>query len=276
MKLFGYDISDAHVDERQTFDDWAQPLFVKGGEIGCLTMHGLGGTPANVRIVAERLAREGYTVFSPLLPGHGTSVREQSRATGLQWHEAAAAGVKRLRDEGCTKVFVMGLSLGGVLAGLMAEETEIDGACMVCAPVRMRGFLRVSRLIRHLAPFVTYPDPPVADDPESQLRARYTQMYSGFCPRKLQDLKLLCDRLVAGLDRICCPLLLVQAAGDDKVDPVSASIVVRGAVHAPRIDYRFLYHSPHGCTYGPEREAAAEECARFIRSVLDNAPTSRL
>jgi hypothetical protein len=37
------------LDTRPPFDDdLSQPLFHKGSAVGCITLHGIGGTPANI------------------------------------------------------------------------------------------------------------------------------------------------------------------------------------------------------------------------------------
>ena len=117
MKIFGYEPNRAMLDEHPPFDAVAAPYFHQGGEVGCLVLHGIGGTPANVRLVAEALAREGCTVYAPLLPGHGETIRALDRSTGAQWLHAAFAAYDRLRAAGCTKIVPIGLSLGGILAG---------------------------------------------------------------------------------------------------------------------------------------------------------------
>ena len=73
-------VLDEHID----FDnDIARPLFHQGNEIGCITLHGIGGTPANIRVVADALIERGYTVVSPTLPGHGETVRALNSSTGV-------------------------------------------------------------------------------------------------------------------------------------------------------------------------------------------------
>ena len=48
------------MDVRPPFDgDLSQPLFVKGGTVGCLVLHGIGGTPANVRVIVDALIEKG-------------------------------------------------------------------------------------------------------------------------------------------------------------------------------------------------------------------------
>jgi esterase/lipase len=95
-------------------------------------------------------------------------------------------------------------------------------------------------------------------------------MYGGFSTRKLVDLGRLARKLKKNLDKIDCPTLLVSAGQDDKVDPASIEIFCTGAVNAPSVDLSEFDHSPHGCTYGPEREQVAACCAEFVSDLVDN------
>lgn len=260
----------AVLDQRPPFDDdLSQPLFHKGNEIGCITLHGIGGTPANIRVVADALIQKGYTVLSPMIPGHGETVRAQNASTGAQWLDSIRAAHRRLTDEGCTQIYALGLSLGGILCGLLAEEAHLDGLVLLCTPIKMKRYLRVARALSPIIPVVGYPEsrggkPAWGDNP-------YAQMYGGFSTRKLVDLSRLAKRLTRNLDKIDCPTLLVLAGRDDKVDPVSIEIFCTGAVNAPSVDLAVFEDSPHGCTYGPEREQIAARCAEFVSALVDNA-----
>ena len=44
--------------------------FFPGGRIGFLLVHGLAGTPAEMKILGKRLNRYGFTVLCPQLAGH--------------------------------------------------------------------------------------------------------------------------------------------------------------------------------------------------------------
>ena len=259
----------AVLDQRPPFDDdLSQPLFHKGNEIGCITLHGIGGTPANIRVVADALIAKGYTVISPMIPGHGETVRAQNASTGAQWQNAIRAAYERLKDEGCTQVYALGLSLGGILCGLLAEEEHLDGLALICTPIRMKRYLRTARTLSPIIPVVGYPEsrggkPAWGDN-------LYAQMYGGFSTRKLVDLGRLAKKLKRNLDKIDCPTLLISAAQDDKVDPASIEIFCTGAINVPSVDLAEFDHSPHGCTYGPERELVAVRCADFVSTLVDN------
>lgn len=265
----------AVLDQRPPFDDdFSQPLFHKGNEVGCITLHGIGGTPANIRVVADALIQKGYTVISPVIPGHGETVRAQNASTAEQWLEGIRAAYRKLKDEGCTQIFALGLSLGGILCGLLAEEEHLSGLALICTPIRMKRYLRVARALSPIIPVVGYPEgrggKPVWGE------NLYAQMYGGFSTRKLVDLSRLARKLKRDLEKIDCPALIVAAADDDKVDPASVEIFMRGAVNAPGVDYALFEHSPHGCTYGPEKVLVAARCAEFVSALVDNPPAGSI
>ena len=248
-------------DERPAFDSLAAPLFFRGGDTGCIVLHGIGGTPANVRVVADRLIAAGCTVNAPLLPGHGETVRAQNSATAGQWLSCVEASYDRLLEAGCTQIFAIGLSLGGILSGVLATIRPLAGLGLVCAPVIMQPFLDNVRRVSPFVPYVRYCGPQDAD-PQAQ-------MYQGFATGKLRDLNRLRKRLIRSMGDIRCPILVLQAAHDNKVDPRSIDVIRAHAVHAPSIDYHLLPNSPHGCTYGPERDLAASLCAAFVQNTVD-------
>ena len=56
------------IEEKDEIED--RSMFVPGGRVGVLLIHGLGGTPVELRFIAQGLARAGYTVYCCQLAGH--------------------------------------------------------------------------------------------------------------------------------------------------------------------------------------------------------------
>jgi carboxylesterase len=256
------------LDHRPPFDnDLSQPLFIHGSKVGCITLHGIGGTPANIRVVADALAAKGYTVISPMIPGHGETVRAQNASTGEEWMQCIRDAYRKLKDVGCEQIYALGLSLGGILCGLLAEEEHLDGLALICAPIRMQRFLRIARAASFIIPVVSYPEseegkPVWRDNP-------YAQMYDGFSTKKLIDLGRLSKHLKRNLSKIDCPTLMVSAKFDDKVGPETLEIFRKGATNVPSVEYVLFEQSPHGCTYGQEKEKVAAKCAAFVSGLVD-------
>src|SRR5689334_23628869 len=85
-----------------------------------LLLHGFTGSPWEVRPLGDSLAARGYHVYAPLLPGHGTTPEAMLYVTHLDWEREAERGLQALK--GFEHVFVAGLSLGSLLALLVAAR----------------------------------------------------------------------------------------------------------------------------------------------------------
>ncbi|HWR23166.1 MAG TPA: alpha/beta fold hydrolase [Feifaniaceae bacterium] len=245
-------------DTLQAFDALARPYFHKGGAVGCLLMHGFTGTPANVRFIADALALKGYTVYSPMLSGHGTSLKDMNAQRHTDWLRDAEQGYEKLKEAGCADIFVLGHSMGGVLAMLLAERKPVNGVVLFCAPLRLKPYLYLSGPLGAVKPYL-YDNVPAAykGDP-------YAQGYVGTPLRRIRDIRRLCALAKRGLENIMCPVLLFQSRNDNRVDLSSVGMIERGAKNAA-VTTVYLERSTHGCPYGQEREEIAAKCLTFVK-----------
>lgn len=93
----------------------------EGGPVGVLLIHGLCGSPTELRYVANGLARQGYTVACPQLAGHCAGDAPLRTATWNDWYHSAEDALKELSKR-CETVIVGGLSTGALLAMLLAHR----------------------------------------------------------------------------------------------------------------------------------------------------------
>src|SRR5712671_7482834 len=82
------------------------------GSHGVLLLHGFGDTPQTLALLARRLKKSGYSVFVPLLPGHGRNMEAFTRSRADEWIEAAKISLLELRNQS-DGVSIAGLSMGG-------------------------------------------------------------------------------------------------------------------------------------------------------------------
>ena len=92
-----------------------QCIRMAGGRLGVLLIHGLGGTPLEMRYVAQCLARAGHTVHVPQLAGHCGSAEELGATSWQHWYESVEIEHCLMREK-CDSVIVGGLSMGAILA----------------------------------------------------------------------------------------------------------------------------------------------------------------
>lgn len=241
----------------------AKPFELKGGRHACLVIHGFTGTPAHMRPLAEALNRAGYSVHVPLLPGHGATLEQMRRTGWRDWLAEVRTEYARMRGA-YDRVTVMGLSMGGVLALILAEEYPVDGCVCLSAPMRVQD--RLAPFSPLIAPFVHYVRWKALERPGSfDFLKEFDLGYDGIPVKCVGDLNHLISLARHNLFEVVAPLLVVQPVNDETVRPVSAQIIMKG-VSSEQKQLVWLNQSGHLCTLGPDRELVFESVLKFLKS----------
>ncbi len=109
-------------------------FFLPGAGVSALLIHGLTGTPYEMRYLGEQLSAAGVRVFAVRLAGHAGTPEELGTTNHNHWYESVVDGCERLRAYG-DPIVVVGLSAGGVLAARLAvDQGEALRAVVMLAP----------------------------------------------------------------------------------------------------------------------------------------------
>ena len=212
-----------------------------------LCLHGLTGTPYEVRPLGEALSQAGICAVGPVLPGHNETPQSLARVRYQQWLEAARVQLRGLRDRH-EVVFVVGLSMGGLLSLALASEERVDGAVTVGTPLRLSQPLATFMpLLKYLVPFPRKREGSNICDPAARRRHPSYEVMPLAAVRQLQHLQ----RLVRGaLGRVTAPLLVAHGAHDATADPADSKeifdrvgsrerehLILENSAHVVSVDY---------------------------------------
>ncbi|MFD1851760.1 alpha/beta hydrolase [Oceanobacillus bengalensis] len=110
--------------------------------IGCLVIHGFTGGPYEVNPLADYLKeRTDWHIEIPTLPGHGTEL-DLKGASYKEWITAAETALNRMRKE-YDKIYLIGFSMGGMIAAYLAAKYRIDKLVLLSAS---RKYLSVKQI----------------------------------------------------------------------------------------------------------------------------------
>ena len=98
--------------------------FIRGNRVGVLLIHGLGGTPVELKFVAQALNRGGHTVYCPLLVGHGESEEVLNSTKWIDWYTSVEEAHETLKQRSDV-IIVGGLSAGVLLALHLAPGGDV-------------------------------------------------------------------------------------------------------------------------------------------------------
>lgn len=252
----------------------AQEFYFPGDHRGVLLIHGFTGTPAHMRPLGEALAREGYTVLGVRLSGHGTRIEDMERCKWNDWLRDVRDGFHRLAAR-CDEIYAAGLSMGGVLALILAQEQPLAAAASICAPVRLTS--RAAYLTPAARFFVRYQygrpnpgrmgeqQPSAAASPEYQ-PGPYDLGYRDTPVRCVPHLLRLMRMAEDGMPRVTCPLLIVRSGLDSTVRADSAQILYDRATRCASKRILELPQSRHVCTIEPEFDALYGAISEHFRA----------
>lgn len=93
-------------------------------------IHGVTGTPVEMKYVAAGLARRGWNVYGTTLPGHCTELRDLVATRRRDWINHVHRQLSFARER-FDRVFVAGLSIGGLLGLESAGVLPVDGLAVL-------------------------------------------------------------------------------------------------------------------------------------------------
>lgn len=253
--------------ERDFSVEVCQPFLMEGDKRhGVLLLHGFTGTIAHLRPVAEALHRQGFTVMGINLPGHAATMDDMARCTWQDWLDAAKEAFLTLQKR-CDHVSVAGLSMGGCLSLLLAEQMHPTAIAPISAPMGTQLPLWLATLTRPIFPTIWWK---TRDGQPVPVRNEYDYGYPGFrnsCARHLSKLIKMSRR---NLHAVTCPILVVQSHADETITANSAEIIL-GGVSSGRKGVLWLEDAPHVCTITHEAERIAMAVGEHFRWAEENA-----
>lgn len=241
----------------------ARPFLMEGGEHAVLLTHGFTATPAHMLPLGERLHQAGFTVQGLLLPGHGTSVADMKKSTWQDWLQAELDAVHQLLEK-YKYVSVCGLSMGGVLSLIAAEQKDVTACVPISTPVKIRfPFIGLAKPASLFIKEMRWgPGSAVHDE---RLMMDYNVGYLGYPTEKAHDLNVLMKQAHRNLYLVNCPTLIIQSHADLTVRSVSAQMIYDG-IGSKQKEILWLERVPHVCTISYECDTIAEKIIAYLRA----------
>lgn len=227
-------------------------------------IHGVTGTPTEMGFVAAGLARMGWDVYVPTLPGHCRRLKNLVRTEESDWRAQVYGQLEFLRTR-YDHVFAAGLSAGALLALDASTRLQLDGIGVLSPTFIYDGWntpwsnkilpWSIRYVPRFFQKFLFHIDgPPFGiKDPILQKKVRdayhpwaslgewfhawwpwdkvdekplaVTHGYPLFPLGTLTQIDRLMTRVRGQLNRVTAPTLILQAKDDDMTGPANAQLV---------------------------------------------------
>lgn len=262
-------------------------FLLEGDRRGVLLIHGLTGTPLEMRLLARGLNHEGFTVHCMQLAGHCGDMDDLLATDWHDWYASVEAAAERLRSQ-VDHLFVGGLSMGALLALKLAAEhpQHVAGVGVYGVTFRYDGwnipwvarlsfllplFKRLGmgrdRVFEEESPYGLR-DERLRNQVEAAMRSGDSSVAGllGNPWHALADLHQLSRNVRRLLPQVKAPCLVAHATEDDVASLRNAQLVLR-RVSGPT-ELLLLDNSFHMITIDRERRTLIEHSIRFFNAVV--------
>lgn len=240
----------------------SQPLFLKGGETGVLVVHGYTGSPHDFTYTAGELNKAGFTVSVPRLPGHGTCAEDFLRTTRRDWLRRAYDAYYDLKGL-CEDVYIVGLSMGGVIALIMSANLKPKKLVTLAAATHVYdNRIRLAGLISMFKKRLNKPTGDPYDDQDLEfLRQQY---WSYNWPKQASELWKLMKEARKRIREVTSDILVIAARNDNTV-PLGAAQFIYDNVRSERRKLLIFERSGHVLSNDVEKEAVTMAVVDWLK-----------
>lgn len=262
---------------------WSDGIASEGqARVGVLLIHGLCGSPAEIRFVANGLVRDGYRVMTPTLAGHGSTEDALVASTWQDWYASAEAALDELAAT-CDTVIVGGLSTGAVLSLMLAARhpRKVQGVALYSPTLWLSGrqvpwYVPLFRLVQsnRIANRFRFPVPMHVGIKDQRIRdvicnalaaggtkAARVSMPGGAALER----RRLADAVRRELHAVSQPVLILHARDDDYAGLDNAAYLQRKI--AGPVDLVVLNDCFHMVTIDRERHTVLARTAAFVSRI---------
>lgn len=248
----------------------AEPFLFLGepGKPACLLIHGFTGTPKEMRWMGEFLNQQGYTCLGVRLTGHATQPEDMIRSTWTDWTASVEDGYHLLR--GLTdNIFLVGLSMGGILSLLMSTRLDVRGVVAMSTPYklpddpRLRHIDWLSKIVSYMPKSDVVPGAGWFDKEAWKDHVSYPQNPV----RSIGELNKLLGEMRSALPQLNVPVLLIHSKDDGYVLPENIELIYSGLLNASDKTKLYVTGSGHVVPRDAARQQAFQYALEFIQRI---------
>jgi carboxylesterase len=248
----------------------AEPFLLLGepSKPACLLIHGFTGTPKEMRWMGDFLNQRGYTCLGVRLAGHATRPQDMVRARWTDWTASVEDGYHLLQGVS-QDIFLIGLSMGGILSLFMSTVLKVKGVVAMSTPHRLPVDYPLWTM-RLMSAFLKY-RPKGSAEPGSgwfdPMAWRDHISYPQNPVRSGVELKLLILAMRNALPDVTVPVLLIHSKDDAYVVSENMEAIYEGLHNASDKTKLAISGSGHVLPRDAARQQVFQSTLEFLQRI---------
>lgn len=218
---------------------------------GCLIIHGFGGSVEDIKPLADALEEKGYKVFRPQLKGHTGKRKELKGVKYQDWIASAEEDLKALLSE-CDTVYIIGFSMGGLIAINLSCKYKIAGMVTLNTPIY---YWDIPKILNNIFQGIVNRD--------FRKLKFYLQASRSFPISALLNFRVLLGKTKPLINKVKCPIFIGQALEDDTVRKSSAEFIY-SHISTKKKTLKFYQNSGHLILWSRESSLVIQDVKDFL------------
>ncbi|MBO8173296.1 MAG: alpha/beta fold hydrolase [Bacillaceae bacterium] len=233
---------------------------------GCVLIHGFTGSPYEVEPLASHFKRKGWQIYTPTLAGHGRDSRRINQVNWQDWIESARTDVEEAVAQ-CDTVYLVGFSMGGLIASHLAVQYPIEKLVLLNAAV---FYFNPRQMLRNVTGMIRESLQSQHKDPTWK---RYRSKMKSTPIQAVFQFQQLVRKLRPDIARLTLPVLIVQGENDDLVHPRSPWYIYH-KIRSKHKEIHLFPESRHIICHDCEQDRLIELVDAFLGKEMSGIPGS--
>ncbi len=259
---------------------------LSGGNHSVLLIHGLTGSPFEMKYLARKLNKAGFTVKGPCLEGHCTTLKNLSKTNWEDWYRSVHKSFIEMKKSSDT-VSVVGLCMGALLSLHLSYEfaSEVAALSLISTTLFYDGWslpwFKFLLPVAYYTPFryiYSYSETEPYGIKNKPLRERIVNLmkndsiaYTKTPAASMHELFKLIREVKKELPVITTPALILHSREDDLTSTKNPDFVEK-KIGSQIVRKIILDDSYHMMTIDNQKDRVAEETIKFFRDQIFPSP----
>ena len=237
------------------------PVYLEEGDKAVILLHSFTGTTRDMKELGEYLNTNGYAVSIPIFEGHGMGPDALVESSPSEWWNNVVESYEKLKDEGYERIFIAGVSLGGILSLKVAYSLDdINGAVVMSVPQGKDIEDLSKRVVSYTENFMEFVG---RSDEEIDARLKKLEREP---MASLPEFESLIEEVHTRLGEITVPLAVKYGGKDDVLYEESADHIYEN-VGSEAKDMKVYPNTGHLMTKGKDKKLLFKDILHFLDSI---------
>ncbi len=230
-------------------------------KVGVLFFHGFTGGPYEIQPFIDYVAKRTNWVLSvPTLTGHGEWLQlEHPNAVAERWISEAIRAYRHLQKR-VDRIYVVGFSMGGLLAIYLAAQFRVDKLILLSAAAR---FIHIPQLARNMKQMMNSPQ---RQDEESAYVPSFTYKIVHTPERAVLQFLRVWQFVRTQYRNVTCPVRIVHGK-EDGIVPLRAAFELERKLQSKDKEVIVSLTAKHHVCYSRDRDGWFPHLLHFLKEI---------